>query len=78
MTRLVIVPLSSEHVRAICRPGTRACCAYLAAYNLPDYFCGKTMPDLRAAIKGRLAAGTMNARGDNCSGPPEFAAPRTA
>lgn len=34
--------------------------------------CAKTWPRLAAAIEVRPAAGEMNAKGDDCSGPPKF------
>ncbi len=67
--------LPEAHVAAVCKPGTPACCAYLAmGRGAPRRFCAKGAgeQDLRAAIEARLAEGTMGARGDNCSGPPEY------
>lgn len=62
-----------DHVVKVCRPGSGpGCCAYLASVEPPIYFCAKVMPDLVRAIRERMADGTMGARGDNCSGPPDY------
>lgn len=70
-------PLPDGHLEAVCRIGQgEKCCAYLAmggpVEDLPGWTCAKDMPTIRAAIALRLAAGTMTAKGDNCSGPPDF------
>lgn len=48
-----------------------ATCAYFS-FGLEGALCAKGMPDVRANIEARLADGSMTARGDNCSGPPDF------
>ncbi len=48
------------------------CCSFLTM--APDGFeCGKGTPS-EAIIRSRREAGTMKAKGDNCSGPPDFEA----
>jgi hypothetical protein len=59
------------HERAICRLGDgEATCAFLTFGG--DWLCAKAMADVAATIRSRLAAGSMVAKGDNCSGPPAF------
>lgn len=64
--------IPQEHVERVCRPGQPGCCAYLASVRLPEYFCAKVVPDLALTIVRRLAAGDINATGDNCAGPPTY------
>lgn len=64
--------IPEHHVTLACRPGTAACCAFLASAGPPNYFCAKGDPSLARVIRQRLEAGEMNARGDNCGGPPGY------
>lgn len=64
--------LPKIHVEAVCKPGSPGCCAYLASRKLPDFFCAKGDPDLRQVIEARRAEGTLGAKGDNCSGSPDY------
>lgn len=64
--------MNQEHVDNVCRIGQgEACCAYLMMGN--GFECGKGGPADRT-IRSRLKAGTMTAKGDNCSGHPDFVA----
>jgi hypothetical protein len=63
-------PITEAKVAADCRPGKGAdTCAFLVL-NGGGWHCGKTDRNVVAAIRARLEAGTMNARGDNCEGAP--------
>jgi hypothetical protein len=64
--------LDPDHVERVCRRGQPGCCAYLASARLPDFFCAKGDAGLADVIRGRLREGTIGARGDNCSGPPDY------
>lgn len=62
---------TDDHVNAICQPGRKAaCCRYLASDG-NGWACVK-FHDAGRVIEARVAAGSMVARGDNCSGPPLF------
>lgn len=59
-----------EHVKEICKLGKgEECCAYFVMG--PGFMCAKGTT-LAYTIELRLAAGTMNAKGDNCQGITEF------
>lgn len=61
--------------QSVCRFGGReTTCAFLAMGD--GFFCAKGMPHVAEVIRGRLADGTMGAKGDNCSGPPDFEVPQ--
>ena len=62
---------SDEHLLKFCRPGTETACAYFMTGDRGAE-CAKSMPYLAREIWNRLAFGEMNAKGDNCSGPPKF------
>jgi hypothetical protein len=60
--------ISYELARSLCRLGTGSpCCRYLAA-GAEGFGCLKLDPKLKAKIDARVAAGTFNAKGDNCPG----------
>lgn len=63
--------LTSDHVKKVCNPGQGAkTCSFLIG-GAGGLECAKgTM--WQAQIAERRAAKTMDARGDNCSGPPNF------
>lgn len=64
--------LTYEHVVNVCALGQGvACCAFLT-HGPTGWTCAKALPAIRATIRVRLAAGSMVAQGDNCSGPPDF------
>ncbi len=63
---LPVIP--EAHIVGICKFGKKEqCCRYFAA-NASGYVCAKKVPDVRVVIDQRFAAGTLSARGDNCSG----------
>lgn len=66
-----------DHVVATkCLPGYGAkTCAYLM-HDGESWACGKQDDSLVAQVRERLAIGVMTARSDNCSGPPNYEAPR--
>lgn len=56
------------YAREICLAGRgAACCRYLGA-GPNGLVCLKLDPGLRPYLDQRVALGTINARGDNCSG----------
>ncbi len=64
--------LSKEQVADVCKlRGGVLCCSFLMMGS--EFECSKGTP-LEANILARREAGTMNAKGDNCSGPPDFEA----
>lgn len=66
-----MTPLARAHVDAVCLFGQGArCCAYLAMGE--GFRCLKDDSGLAQIIKARIERGESRARGDNCSGPPEF------
>ncbi len=68
--------IPNGHELSVCRVGEGdATCAFLTFGS--GWLCAKAMPGVMATILGRLDAGTLNAKGDNCSGPPDFT-PTTA
>lgn len=63
--------ITDDHVKNVCGLGQgEKCCAFLA--SRARWECAKDIPGVRDTILLRLAAGTMVAKGDNCSGPPDF------
>lgn len=67
--------IPDHFVDTLCKPGNRVLtCAYLTMGG-DGWFCGKADQSLIVTIKKRLAdtgASRMGARGNNCSGPPDF------
>lgn len=58
--------MPTTHVNEVCKLGQGpACCAFLTMRN--GFECAKGTP-IEAAIRERLEAGTMGAKGDNCPG----------
>lgn len=65
------VPVPPEHLDNICKLGQgEAVCAFVGA-GADGFSCMKGSA-VDATIRQRIASGSMNAKGDNCSGPPEF------
>lgn len=63
--------LIPESVLPLCKMGQGAeCCAFLC-FGAGGFCCAKRS-GIEGIIRQRLAAGTINAKGDNCSGPPAF------
>lgn len=58
---------------SVCALGAgEATCAFLTfGGDLPEWRCAKSS-EIEPLIRARLAEGTMAARGDNCSGPPDY------
>lgn len=62
------VTISKDHLDNVCRPGEGpATCAFLTMEPGSGMVCAKGGP-VEPTILIRLAAGTMNAQGDNCPG----------
>jgi hypothetical protein len=61
-----LVPLTEEHVKAVCKPGTTECCRYLTM-GPRGWSCEKH-GSLKALLDERVRTGTMRATGDNCEG----------
>jgi hypothetical protein len=60
--------ISYELARSLCRVGTGSpCCRYLAG-DAQGFKCLKLDPGAKTHIDARVAAGTFNAKGDNCPG----------
>lgn len=64
--------LSNEQLETLCKlKQGELTCAFITAGG-DGFSCGKgTFAEPH--IRKRIAEGTMAAKGDNCSGPPEFA-----
>ncbi len=63
--------LPEEHLKNVCRLGQgKATCSFLAMGGA-GFECQKGT-SIEKVIRERLAASTMGAKGDNCSGPPHF------
>jgi len=60
--------ISNDHVKNVCQPATKNCCAYLSM-GAGGWHCCKVNPAEKSFIDARLAAGRMNATCDNCDGP---------
>lgn len=58
--------LSSDHIKAVCQPGTASCCRFLAA-GAGGFMCAK-LTSLAGYINRRADAGEMRATADNCAG----------
>ena len=64
-------PLPNGHEEKVCKAGCgEATCAFLTAGG-DGFRCAKDSV-IEKNIRQRLAEGTMRAKGDNCSGPPDF------
>ena len=65
--------LNKEHVDKVCIPGNGAfTCSYLVfSSEVRGFECAKGT-ELEVVILKRRAQKSMNAMGDNCSGPPDF------
>lgn len=64
--------LPERQVLNVCRlGGGEATCAFLGIGS-DGALCIKTEPNIAAEIRSRLAEGSMTAKGDNCSGPPDY------
>ncbi len=60
------------YVKPMCQPNTECACSFLIFGDGFECAKGTFMEKL---IEERRRAGTMNAKGDNCSGPPDFILP---
>jgi hypothetical protein len=58
------VSLDIDFVKATCKPGSEACCRFLAC-GPGGLLCLK-FTTLAATVNERVALGTMVAKGDNC------------
>ncbi len=66
--------IAEERANKVCKIGQREkTCSYLA-FSSGGYTCEKGSA-FEARIRDRRAAGSMYAKGDNCSGPPFFRQP---
>lgn len=65
------MPLDDKHLDEVCKlkQGARTC-SFLTA-GAGGFECAKGTA-VETLIRRRRDAGTMNAVGDNCSGPPDF------
>lgn len=62
---------SKEHLEKICKLGKdQATCSFLS-FTPGGFSCVKKTR-LEEIVRQKRAAGEMNAKGDNCSGPPNF------
>ncbi len=65
------VGLDKKHIEKICKlGGDEAVCSFLS--YTPDGFTCLKKTELEEFISQKRAAGEMRAKGDNCSGPPNF------
>ena len=67
------VPVPEGYDDEVCKKGQgETTCAFLVI--TPDFKCFKCSKgsSFESTIRARLVEGTMNARSDNCSGPPDF------
>ena len=66
------VDIPEEKIKTLCKPGDGAAtCSFLLAGRGARFSCSKGTA-FQATIDNRRAAGTMGAKGDNCSGPPDY------
>lgn len=64
----ILPSIPQPHLIGYCKPGKKeSTCRYLGA-NQSGHVCLKKVPDMRLIIEERFAAGTLNAKGDNCQG----------
>jgi len=59
--------IGEDHLKSVCKLGEgEACCSFLMMGG-GGFECAKGTP-FEKPIRDRLAEGTMNAKGDNCTG----------
>jgi hypothetical protein len=58
--------VTNFYTEMTCKPGKAECCRYLCADG-DGWVCAK-LTSIGSIIDERVAAGTMNATGDNCEG----------
>lgn len=64
--------LEKEQLRKICKLGSgEATCSFLSFSSEDGFSCLKKT-GLEEIIRQKRDSGQMNAKGDNCSGPPNF------
>ena len=63
-----VMKISDDHLKSVCRFGTKECCAYLSLGG-DGWQCLRVQPSLKKIIDDRLKEGSMNAVCDNCDGP---------
>ena len=64
--------LTMERARTLCKMGKGAeTCSFLGMEAGVGFACQKGT-EIEGLIRSRRKAGTMSAKGDNCSGPPDF------
>lgn len=64
--------LKKEHLEKICKLGSgEATCSFLSFAPGDGFSCSKKT-GLEEIIRQKRASGQMKAKGDNCSGPPNF------
>lgn len=64
--------ISVDHGKNVCKLGQgSAACAFLTIDGSEGLKCAK-QGDFEGIIRERLSKGSMSAKGDNCSGPPDF------
>ncbi len=65
--------LSDDHIQKVCKIGQgEATCSFLAFDPREGGMSCMKETSLEASIWLKRANGTMKAKGDNCSGPPNF------
>lgn len=64
--------LTDEHIRDVCRMGQGAACCSFLILGSGGFECAKGT-SLEQTLRVRREFG-MTAQGDNCSGPPDYAA----
>lgn len=63
-----IIP--DEHLMKVCKGvGGSSTCAFIL---MSAHFTCTKGTELEALLRSRVTEGTIRARGDNCSGPPDF------
>ena len=60
--------INRDHLKRVCRVGTELCCRYVSG-GATGFECEKGTP-LGAHLDRTVSR--MRAKGDNCSGPPDF------
>lgn len=69
-----VANVSTEHVKAVCRPGCgQESCSYLTMHNGWTCAKGEGFEGIRVLLERRRTENSIRAMGDNCSGPPAFA-----
>ncbi|TSC81683.1 MAG: hypothetical protein G01um101419_774 [Parcubacteria group bacterium Gr01-1014_19] len=64
--------LDDKQVKKVCGLGNKEKTCSFLMMSADGFECAKKTA-IEAVINQRRDAGTMNAKGDNCSGPPNFA-----